>query len=683
MPNHKEIQNKAIHQRKNKISFLFLLLLLAMGIFLFSVLKTISSDRRIPSHHSTIHDRSFRGSIISADGYTLSSSQKTYQAVIRGASIDPDKKALFVKLFSIYSGIPEKKILKRFKNRKGKEIKGNITLSKTINARSAMQLKSLAYKLRKLDVFQSIKTRSGIEVVYGLDIIENGESRRFPLGDVLSPILGYVGKKSDGKYTRPSGKKGLERSYEKHITSKKNGYFQGKRDVVGAVIHDKNSIKIQRVDGLDLHLNIPLALQRRIELMIDQMKLSIDADEIIVGVIESNTGKVLSLASTERYDPSHIRQKDIAALVPKFTEYPYEAGSVLKPISLAIAIDHKKVTPDTWFNTYNGRLQIGKRHWITDDEKFESLTATDIIVHSSNVGISQIAWKLTGEEFRDGLLKFGVAKKTGIDLSRDLPGQLKPVRLLNHQLHLANTSYGYGMMITFAQLMKAYSAFNNDGLAMSPRIVDYLQDAKGNHYTLEPKIGDVQAVSKKTANQIKTILKEVVARGTGVKAQYPGLEVGGKTGTAHIAKKGRYVREYHSSFYGFANDKEGHKYTIGALVIRAKKRYKYFASQSAVPTFRRMMDILVELDYLKPEGGLEITSPEIKVEPKIIPKVTPQPIVEQQKKVEKIIVKPVSKPKTSVKELFNLKPAKAVEPKPLKTTPAKDKSTQELFEDLF
>ena len=681
MPNHKKIQNKALHQRKNKISFLFLLLLLAMGIFLFSVLKTISSDRRIPSHHSTIHDRSFRGAIISADGYTLSSSQKTYQAVIRGASIDPDKKALFVKLFSIYSGIPEKKLLKRFKNRKGKEIKSNIILSKTINARSAMQLKSLSYKLRKLDVFRSIKTRSGIEVVYGLDIIENGESRRFPLGDVLSPILGYVGDKSDGKYTRPSGKKGLERSYEKHITSKKNGYFKGKRDVVGAVIHDKNSIKIQRVDGMDLHLNIPLALQRRVELMIDQMKLSIDADEIIVGIMESNTGKVLSLASTERYDPSHIRQKDIAALVPKFTEYPYEAGSVLKPISLAIALDHNKVTPDTWFETYNGRLQIGKRHWITDDEKFESLTATDIIVHSSNVGISQIAWRLTGQEFRDGLLKFGVAKKTGIDLSRDLPGQLKPVRLLNHQLHLANTSYGYGMMITFAQLIKAYSAFNNDGLAVTPRIVDYLQDAKGNHYTLEPKVGDVQAVSKKTASQIQSILKEVVARGTGVKAQYPGLEVGGKTGTAHIAKKGRYVREYHSSFYGFANDKEGHKYTIGALVIRAKKRYKYFASQSAVPTFRRIMDILVELDYLKPEGGLEIASPEIKVEPKITLKVTQKPTVKHKVEEKKVTLKPVTKPKTSVKELFKIQTTP--KPKPVNATPAKNKSTQELFEDLF
>lgn len=678
---HKEIQNKAIHQRKNKISFLFLLLLLAMGIFLFSVLRTITSDRRIPSHNSTIHDRSFRGAIISADDYTLSSSQKTYQAVIRGASIDPDKKALFVKLFSIYSGIPEKKILKRFKNRKGKEIKGNIVLSKTIHARSAMQLKSLAYKLRKLDVFQSIKTRSGIEVVYGLDIIENGESRRFPLGDVLSPILGYVGKKSDGKYTRPSGKKGLERSYEKHITSKKNGYFKGKRDVVGAVIHDKNSIKIQRVDGLDLHLNIPLALQRRVELMIDQMKLSIDADEIIVGIMESETGKVLSLASSERYDPSHIRQKDIAALVPKFTEYPYEAGSVLKPLTVALALDKKRITPDTWFKTGYKKFDITGGQSVSDDDYFESLPVTDIIVHSSNIGTSQISWLLTGKEFREGLLKFGLAQKTGIDLSRDLPGSLKSLRLLDHKMHRANSSFGYGMMVTFTQLMKAYSAFNNDGLAVTPHLVDYLQDANGKHYTLPPKIGNMQAVSKKAANQIHDILLEVVKRGTGVAAQYPGLEVGGKTGTAHIAKKGRYVREYHSSFYGFANDKEGHKYTIGTFVIRAKKRYKYFASQSAVPTFRRMLDILVELDYLKPEGGLEVASPEIKVEPKTPPKIIQKPMVEQKKEKKKVTVKPVTKPKPSVKELFKMEPKP--KPKLVNIKSAKDKSTQELFEDLF
>ncbi len=593
--------NKVINQRKYKISGLFVILFIAISIFLLSILKTISTDRNIPRHNTKLHDRAFRGKIISEDNYTLSSSLKTYQAVIRGESIAKGKKELFIKLFSIYSGIPEKDVRKKFKNRKGKKIKKNIVLSRNINARHAMQLKTLAYKLRKLDVFQSTKTRSGIEVMYGLDIIENGESRRFPLKDVLSPILGYVGKKEENNYIRPRGKKGLERNYEKYITAKKDGYFQGKRDVSSRIIHDKNSIKEQRIDGMDLHLNIPLALQRRVELMLDAMKTKLDADEIIVGVMESRTGKVLSLASSERYDPSHITQKDIPALNPKFSEYPYEAGSVLKPLSISVAMDKGLVTPDKWFNTFNGRLQIGKRHWISDDDKFESMQVTDIIVHSSNVGTSLISWMLTGEEFREGLLKFGIAKKSGIDLSRDLPGSLKSVHILDNKLHRANTSYGYGMTVTFAQLFKAYAAFNNGGMIVTPRLVSYLENVKGNHYTLKPKIGDSRAITKKTAKNIHEILLEVVKRGTGVAAQYPGLEIGGKTGTAHMAKNGRYVREYHSSFYGFANDKLGHKYTIGVLVIRAKKKYKYFASQSAVPTFRNIVKILVEQGKLIPD----------------------------------------------------------------------------------
>ena len=592
---------KVIDQRKNKITFLFILLLAVISIFLISVLKTISSERRIPSHNSIIHDRSFRGDIISKDNYTLSSSLKTYRAVIRGESIDPEKKEIFITLFSIYSGISKEEIRKKFKNKKGREIKGNIVISRNINARHAMQLKSLAYKLRKQDVFRSTKTSSGIEVKYGLDIIENGEQRRFPLKDVLSPILGYVGKKEENNYIRPKGKKGLERNYEKYITSKKDGFFQGKRDVSSRVIHDKNSIQQLRVDGMDLHLNIPLALQRRVEKMLDSMKSKLDADEIIVGVMESNTGKVLSLATTGRYDPSHIKQKDIPAMVVKFSEYPYEAGSVLKPLSISIAMDKGLVTPNKWFDTHNGRLKIGKRHWISDDDKFPSMTVTDIIVHSSNVGTSEISWLLTGQEFREGLLKFGVAKPSGIDLSRDLPGSLKSIQKLNHKLHRANTSYGYGLTVTFAQLFKAYAAFNNGGKAITPRIVDYLETPKGTHYTLDPKMGDVQAITKKTADSIHNILLEVVKRGTGVAAQYPGLEIGGKTGTAHMAVGGRYVRQYHSSFYGFANDKFGHKYTIGVLVIKAKKRYKYFASKSAVPTFKNIVQLLVEQGKLIPD----------------------------------------------------------------------------------
>jgi len=588
--------------RNKKLLFLFAIFILFMLTFVFSILHTIMSNRDIPAKRSVIHDRSLRGKIISKDGYTLSNSYKIYQATVYVKNIDPKKEELFFKLFSIYSGIDESDLKKKFYTKNGKRKTGRVVLSNQLNARNAINLKSLAYKLQKLKVFRATKNRNGINVVYGLDIIEVGEARQFPLNDCLTPIIGYISKKNDdNQYSRPKGMKGLERYAEKYLTSKKNGLFAGDRDVVGAIIRNGSSIKSIRVDGLNMHLNISLSLQKRIEMVLDDMKIETDAQEILGAVMESRTGKVLAMASSERFNPHHITQKDVSALNPKFSEYPYEIGSVMKPLTLSIALDLNKITPDTWINTYNGKLKIGKRRVITDDEKFASLTATDIIVHSSNVGISQISWRLTGEEFRSGLLKFGLSQPSGIDLSRDLAGRIKPLRLLRNKMHRANQSYGYGMHATFAQMIKAYSAFNNGGKVMTPRIINHFEDKDGHRYKLPQPKQNNRAIKEETSEKIHNILLEVVKRGTGVAGQYPGLEVGGKTGTAHIATSAGYTRLYHSSFFGFVNDKSGHRYTIGVLVIKARKPYKYFASQSAVPTFRGIVNSLVELDFLKPK----------------------------------------------------------------------------------
>ena len=588
-------------QRNSKLALLFFIFVFLVIAFLSSTLNTILSDRKIPAKTSVIHDRSLRGDIISSDDYILSTSHKLYQATVYVKNIDPDKENLFIDLFNIYSGMKKSEIRKKLYQDNGDRRRGRVVLSKTLNAKNAIQLKSLAFKLQKLKVFRATKNRHGINVLYGLDIVEVGESREFPLGDCLTPIIGYTSKIDEDHYVRPKGKKGLEKYGEKYLTSKKNGIFKGDRDVVGAIIRNGSSTRTLRIDGLDLHLNIILSLQKRIEMVLDEMKIETGASEILGAVMESDTGNVLAMASSERFNPHHIRQRDVSALNPKFSEYPYEIGSIMKPLTLSIALDHDRVTPNTWINTYNGHLKIGKRTHISDDEKFASLTATDIIVHSSNVGISQISWMLTGEEFRTGLLKFGLSQKSGIDLSRDLPGKIKSLRLLKNKLHRANQSYGYGMHATFAQMLKAYSAFNNGGKVMTPKIIDYFQNKNGQCYQLPPPQPDFQAIKPKTAKQIHDILLQVVKRGTGVAAQYPGLEIGGKTGTAHIATSAGYTRHYHSSFFGFANDKSGHRYTIGVLVIKASKPYKYFASKSAVPTFRGITNALVELDYLIPK----------------------------------------------------------------------------------
>jgi len=196
-------------------------------------------------------------------------------------------------------------------------------------------------------------------------------------------------------------------------------------------------------------------------------------------------------------------------------------------------------------------------------------------------------------------MKFGMAKSSGIELFHDLSGDLKSLKFLNFKWHRANSSYGYGMRATFTQLLKAYSAFNNDGIAVTPRLINYVEDVNGKHNIVKPTMKDLEAISKKTANEIHEILTEVVKRGTGVYAQYEGLEIGGKTGTAHMVKDHKYINKYNSSFYGFANDKFGHKYTIGVLVIHAKGNKKYFASQSAAPTFKNVVKILVDEKKLK------------------------------------------------------------------------------------
>lgn len=667
-------QTKRYPRKSIKLLLLFLFFILFFSIFLISLLRTISSDRHLPTATTKIHDRSLRGAIISQDGYTLAQSKKSYQVSIRAESLVEAKKEVFIKLFSLYSNIPENEVRKKLQNKQGSPIKrGFVILSNDVDATNAMQLKSLGYKLRKMDVFQSVKTPSGVEILYGLDVIENGEKRLFPLKDVASPILGYVGEqREESGYIRPLGKQGLERFYDKYIAYKQNGVLEGKRDVIGALIQNAKSTSIPRINGLDLHLNIPLALQRRVEIALSDMKEELSADEIIAGVIESKTGKILALASSNRFNPDAIRKDDIPLLNPKFTEYLYEPGSVLKPFILAIALDYKRVSANTWFNLYGGRLNLSKRRVITDDHKFDKLTAADIIVHSSNVGISQIAWQLTGKEFHDGLLGFGLSKPTGIDLARDLQGTIKSVSILNHQLHRANSSYGYGMMISFMQLLKAYIAFNNEGLIPVPRIGNYLEDDFGKYYTLPPAIKPLQALSAESAKTMQQVLIDTVNRGTGVKAQFPGIIVGGKTGTAHMVKDGRYVREYQSSFFGFANDKNEHKYTIGVLVIRPKKPYHYFASMSAVPTFKKIVASLVDLGYLTPAPIEAVEDKKLKKSPVEEPISTP---IEEQptlaptepiqttppQKIVPIDKKPASRPitpnqppknQTTPKELF-------------------------------
>ena len=588
-------ENKLIKNRSVILLSAFIVIaFLFLGFFLFTIALTASSSRNTDNKFISVENKAIRGKIISEDNFVISYSQKLFRAEINTKSIDPTKKDLFIKLFSIYSGMSEEEVLSKFVNKSGKNIYGRIVLTDNIDVRLASDLRSLGYKMGNLDVFRPLNPKKP-HLVFGLDIIPSSEMRYFPHKNLLTPIIGYMRTEVNDDYNTPMGIKGLEKSYTPYLQPSTNGMVKGKRDVLGTPLRTGESQEQSRIDGMDVHLNINLDFQHSVEKIIDDMKRQVAAEEIMVAVMNSETGAVLSLATSERFDPSHIRQSDVKSLNPNFSEYLYEPGSVMKPMTLAVAIDTGKIDLQKPI-PLGGKFKVSKNYTITDDDYFKELRPKGILMYSSNIGISKIAWKLTGRELYEGWRNFGLSKRSGIDLSTELSGRIKGASLLDHRVHAANTAYGYGMFANFMQMIKAYSAFNNDGIAVTPKLVSYISDKNGRRYEPNREVASLQACTARTAGIINDMLLGTVNRGTGSAAQYDGLSVGGKTGTAHIAYKGHYIEEYHSSFYGFANDKMGNKYTIGVFTIKPKK--VYFASQTSAPVFQQVVDTMVKYNYL-------------------------------------------------------------------------------------
>jgi cell division protein FtsI (penicillin-binding protein 3) len=471
-----------------------------------------------------------------------------------------------------------------------------VVLSYNIPQKEAKYLKRLSYELRRYKVFKSIKNeKTGISTIQGLNIIESGESRIYPYKTALTPLIGYPHKVEEDGYTLSVGVKGLEKRFENELEARQNGVISGQRDVNGYIILNKDSYIKEPINGLDIKLTINLGLQIRIEKMLDKMKKQLQAKEIFLALMESKTGKLLCVASSNRYFPKDIKKKDYPSLNTSAIEFSFEPGSVIKPLTFSILLDKKLVNPYDLVNGHRGRFKIGRKV-ITDEHRFEWLSAEDVIVYSSNVGIAQLAQKLNGVDFHNGLLKFGLTKKSTNDVIYEKKGSIPSAMKLDNEIYKATSAYGYGMRVNLLQLLRAYSAFNNNGKIVSPYLVDCFINENEEQLKI-PRENPQQAIKPATAQRLKKILIKTVRKGTGKKTITKGLLIGGKTGTAHIVEKGKYVNKYNTSFLGFVNDKT-HKYSMGVVVREPQKNH--FASQTAVLVFKKAIDILIEEGYLKP-----------------------------------------------------------------------------------
>ncbi|MGE8305910.1 MULTISPECIES: penicillin-binding protein 2 [Pseudomonas] len=416
--------------------------------------------------------------------------------------------------------------------------------------------------------------------VYGLE-----EFRRFyPAGDVTAHMVGFTDLDDHGR-------EGVELAYDEWLAG-----VPGKRQVIkdrrGRLIKDIQVTKNAKA-GKTLALSIDLRLQY---LATRELRNAIAEQEAKAGslvIMDVKTGEVLAMVNQPTYNPNNRRSMFPAAMRNRAIIDVFEPGSTVKPISMSAALQSGRWKTTDKVEVYPGSLQIG-RYTIKDVSRSEGpiLDLTGILINSSNVGMSKIAFDIGGEAIYRVMSQVGLGQYTGLGFPGERVGNL-PNHREWRKAETATLSYGYGVSVTALQLVHAYAALANDGkmVPLSILKVDKAPEA-------------VQAIPKETAETVQGMLQQVIEAPRGVfRAQVPFYHVGGKSGTARkatVGSKGYTENAYRSLFAGFGPMSDP-RYAI-VVVIDEPSKGGYFGGLVSAPVFSKVMSGTLRLMNVPPDN---------------------------------------------------------------------------------
>jgi len=377
-------------------------------------------------------------------------------------------------------------------------------------------------------------------------VVAEDNKRFYPFGGLAAHILGFTDIYN-------AGLTGIELKYDKLLTGLQ-GSLSYLSDARGGRMPNSTDEYKQPHDGMNLQLTIDNHLQSILERELDQTMLKYQPNSVIAIMMDPNNGEILAMGARPGFDPGSFRD------FPKETYdrnlpiwMTYEPGSTFKIITLAAALEEKKISlTDPFFDP--GAIEVsGARLRCWKRGGHGSETFLQVVENSCNPGFVVMGQKLGKDTLFNYIANFGFGKKTGIDLNGEENGiMFKPSKV--GPVELATTSFGQGVSVTPIQQITAVSAAINGGKLFKPHVAKawYNGETSERVDTIEPELVR-QVISENTSKQVRDTLESVVANGTGRNAFIEGYRVGGKTGTAQKVVNGRYSASEHIvSFIGFA-----------------------------------------------------------------------------------------------------------------------------------
>ena len=389
--------------------------------------------------------------------------------------------------------------------------------------------------------------------------------RFYPQGEVMTHVVGFTN-------VEDIGQESMELAQQKTLQGA-TGSRRVIKDRLGHIVEDIGSIH-EPHDGKDLTLSVDSKIQY---IAYTQLKAAVEKFKAKAGgavVLDVHTGEVLALANYPSYDPNDRRSLTGAQLRNRVMTDTFEPGSTLKPITVALALDTNRVTPNSYIDTGAGRYTILDRT-ISDTKGHGVINVAQIIEMSSNIGTSKIALGMPSQEMWEMFTKVGFGQQPKWGFPGAVAGRVRPYKSWR-PIEQATMSYGNGISVSLIQLARSYMMFarNGDTIPLSFQKVS------------EAPVGQ-QIIKPKTAAQMREMLETVVSGkdGTAKQAQIPGYRAGGKTGTAYKVENGRYAmpRKYIGSFVGMV-PMSNPRFII-AVMIDEPTSGGHFGGQVAAPTF--------------------------------------------------------------------------------------------------
>lgn len=485
----------------------------------------------------TIETDANRGRILDRNGTVLATTKQ-----IRDVSVNPLKLAEATAeqrtALADALGMTTKELAERIAEKKGRRF---------------------VYLKRKLDVETGENIRK--MKIPGV-LVENLISRDYPDGEVSAHIVGFTDIDNRGK-------EGVELAENDELTGKK-GKRRVIRDRLGRVVD--GVWREEATSGNDVVLSIDSRLQFAAyeELKQTVEKYRAKAGSIMVADVQ--TGEILAMANWPSYDQNMRRVMKMENVRNRAVTDMFEPGSTMKPFAVAKALDMGLCRPDTVVDTNPGYLTIGDRTIGDNNHNYGQLTVSEVISKSSNVGTSLLALEIPRETLWETYSNLGFGRVPDIGFPGATRGRLhaaKNWRRIDH----ATISYGHGVSVSLAQMVRAYTALARNGDVIDLTIRKSAKKAVGQQ-VFRPEI----------ARQMRQMMMNTVKDGgTARYVSVQGYTVAGKTGTANKVENGRYVNKFVSSFIGMAP--ASHPRLIVAVVIDEPSKGSYYGGTVSASAF--------------------------------------------------------------------------------------------------